>query len=321
MLHPLPSGGAALALRLPLLERDGRLCGRGAATWFAASEWGTCGAPVERAALGTATARGSAVRVAGRPFARGFGPEHAESLARLLRDLASPDPARARERAEQVLAESFSSAGYRAARARVDSATRWLGWCSDLYWLGLFGLLPACLVGFGEERGLLLVLPVLVAFHLAALIALAWSHRSLRPGRIGALIESLAVAACYPPILLREHHALRTQALASFHPAVVAATLLPAEERKAYLRAALVRVSKRAAASARCDSELGLEGLERAALLRLVHELGESAASLLAPPTRRDPLALSFCPACLCEYLRAVGSCSDCDVPLGVYRE
>ena len=57
LLHPLPSGRAALALRFPLVEQDGRLHGRGSATWLSSQSWGARGAPVSLAALGDATVR------------------------------------------------------------------------------------------------------------------------------------------------------------------------------------------------------------------------------------------------------------------------
>jgi len=311
LVHPLPSGDAALALRFPLSEREGRLRGRGATTWLSGQDWGARSAPVDLAALGRASAQGSVVRVDGRPFARGWGPAHAESLAQLLRELAGDDPGRQRERLERSLAESLSYAGYEAARAKVDAAT---------YWLGIFALLPVCIAGFGEEPGILRALPILAVLHLATLVALASARRSLRPWRTGALIESLVVAGCYPPLLLREHHTLRTQELASFHPAVVASSLLPEEDRRAYLRAELARASMRPAESPRSEDELGLADLEHRALLRLTCELGESPEALLAPPARCDPAAAAYCPACLCEYRRATGSCSDCDLPLRAFR-
>lgn len=316
LLHPLPSGSAALALRLPLVERGGRLHGRGGASWWGGRDWGDCGPAVERGALGGASARGSVVGAAGVPLGRGLGPVHAAALAALLRELAGGDRESARKRVAEALAQGLSPAGYAAARARVDAATGWLGWSSDLYWLGLFGLLPAFVLGFGEERGLLLVLPILVALHLVTLAALARAHRRLRPGRRGALIESLVVAACYPPILLREHHTLRSQELSGFHPAVVAAALLPGAQWRAFLRAELVRASARCEASVRPLPELGLDELERRALWDLAHELGETADSLLAPPSGCSPLAAAYCPACWCEYRRAAGSCTDCGVPL-----
>ncbi len=319
LLHPLPSGRSSQALRFPLVEHEGHLHGRGAVTWLSGQGWGTHGAPVSLAALGEATVHRSVVRVGGRAFARGSSPAHAESLARLLRDYAKAGPRCGRESMQRAFEEGLSLARYSAARARVDAATRWLGWSSDIYWVGLFGLLPVFLAWMGEERGLLLALPVLAAFHFSTLAAFAIAHRQLRPGSTGALVESLVAAACYPPLLLRAHHTLRTQELASFHPAVIAAAVLPEEDRRAFLRAELVRASERSdAASRRCDRP-GLDELESRALWCLARELGESAETLLTPPPRQDPFVETYCPACLCEYRCAAGRCTECRVALISY--
>jgi hypothetical protein len=300
-----------------LVEQDDRLHGRGSATWLSSQSWGARGEPVSLAALGEATVRGSVVRVGGRAFARGSSPAHAESLAQRLRDYATAD--RGRESTRKAFDEGLSLAHYTAARARVDAATRWLGWSSDLYWVGLFGLLPVFLAWIGEERGLLLALPALAVLHFSALAAFAGAHRRLRPGRNGALVEALVAAACYPPLLLRAHSTLHTQELGSFHPAVVAAAVLPEADRRAFLRAEWVRASARTDAASQQSDSPGLDELERRALARLAGELGESPETWMAPPPRRDPSVEAYCPACLGEYRSDAGWCTECGIALIPY--
>ena len=319
LLHPLPSGRAFLAARFPLVEHEGRLHGRGAASWSSGRGWGARRDPVELAALGGAAAHGSVIRVDGQPLGGGSSTVQAEALAASLRDLAGEGPEGGREGVERIFGKDLSLARFTDAQARVDAATRWLGWISDLYWVGLFGLLPVSVAWLGDERGLWLALPALAVLHLSTLVSFASAHRRLLPGRKGALIESLVAAAFYPPLLLRAHHRLRTDGLARFHPAVVAAAVLPREERRAFLRAELVRASVRSAEASRWEAGLGLDELELRALRRLLGELGEPEEDLLTPPDHTDPFARAYCPACWCEYRGAGGRCADCRVGLVPY--
>jgi len=319
LLHPWPSGRAFLAMRFPLVEHEGRLHGRGGVCWYSTSGWGSRSLPVDRAALDRAAVQGSVVRIDGWPLARGLSATHTEALAAVLRDLAEARGEGQRERVERTFERDLSLARFAEAKARVDGATRWLAWTSDIYWIGLFVLLPASVFRFGDQRGLLLALPVLAALHLCTLVCFARAHRRLLPDRTGSLVESLATAACYPPLLLRGHHKLRTEVLAGFHPAVVVAAVLPLEPAKAFLRAELVRTSARADEASGSRDGVGLDELELGALRKLLGELGESEEAVLASPPRRDPFAKAYCPACLCDYRSTVGQCTDCCIAVVPY--
>lgn len=318
LLHPRPGARTWLASRFPLTARDGRLQGRGAATWLS-HRGHAAGDPCELAALPAAELHGTVVRVAGRPFARGSDPAHAERIAALLRELAELEPALREARVAAELARSHSLAGLREARSRFEQAAKWLGWISDAYFVGLFALLPVAMWMTGNDYALRLLVPALIALHVATALALARAHGRLRPGRRGERAQILLGAALYPPSLLRAYQQLHAGALASFAPAAVAAEVLPRELANAFLREELVRAALSAQTADPSAQGLDLGRLEDHALRELVRELGESPESLRAAPPRSDPLALSYCPACRSEYRRADGSCSDCDVPLEAY--
>jgi hypothetical protein len=318
LLHPRPAARTWLASRFPLIARDGRLHGRGAATWL--SDRGVAdGGPCELAGLRAAELHGTVVRVAGRPFARGSDPADAERIAALLRELADAEPAQREPRIAAELARSHSLAGLREARRRFEQAAKWLGWTSDAYFVGLFGLLPVAMWMTGNDYAIRLLVPALIAVHVATCVALARTHGRLRPGRRGERAQILLGAALYPPSLLRAYQQLHAGALASFAPAAVAAEVLPRELAHAFLRGELVRSALGAQSAGSSGQDLDLGRLEVHALRELVRELGESPDGLRAAPPRSDPLALSYCPACRSEYRRADGSCSDCEVPLEAY--
>lgn len=322
-LHPFPAGRATRAAPLPLVEREGRLYAPAAPTWLQSGGASAHGTPLELAALADARARGRAVRLPRRTLAVTECPERAEELAGFLRRLADASPAQRREQLAARLSASLSLAAYRDARRRSHRATRWLAWSSSVYWLALFAGLPCALRVASEELVLALGLPVLGGLHALTLLCLGLALARLRAAGsgAGALFEPLLSAALYPPLLLRASHDLRARALAGFHPAVVAAAELSREGGRAFLRGEILALARRSSRAGAADAEaaadaLGLDELEGRGLWELARELGESPATLLAPPAREDPLARAYCPACRCEYRRASGPCSGCDADL-----
>jgi hypothetical protein len=319
LLHPIPSVSALIASRFPLVEAGHRLESRGVATWISSLDWRARTPQLELGAIERVEARGAIVRVNGRAFARGVCRVHAEWLARLVRDLAEMPPDDARARIEAELDESLCLDRYAAESDRVKRATGWLAWTSNLYFAWVFVALPMLTWWLGAEAALTLVLPVMLLLHLVTLLLFASAHRKLVPEEDGALVEALIAALFYPPLLLRGLHELRTAALARFHPAVVAATVLPKDEHRSFLRVELLHSAAPTEAASR-DGGLDLAELERDALLHLADELGESEGALFDPPSRRDPLAQSYCPACLTEYRCNEGECADCRVDLARYQ-
>jgi hypothetical protein len=319
LLHPWPSAPSLLALRLPVVEVEGRLHGRGAASWLRAAELGPLGDAANPQELAGASVRGTVVRVAGRPFARGASPAHAQALAALLRELGDPCPDAQRQRAAQALTRSLSLARYRAAAERARAATRALAWSSDTYAAALLVALPVATALVGAETALWWGAPALAGLHATALVCFARAHARLLPEARDARVEELFAAALYPPLLLRAHHALRAGALAGFHPAAVAAAVLPEPARGAFLRAELAHAAARAEAAAHGEGGLDLARLEQRALCELAREAGEDVDALLAAPARSDPRAEGYCPACRVEYRRGATRCSDCRLGLARY--
>jgi hypothetical protein len=214
------------------------------------------------------------------------------------------------------LSRATSLPEFRSARERFERSARWLGWIGDAYFICLFFLLPAGFWLWSAEYTLWILLPVLGALHLAAWIALARAHARLLPAQRGDRWKLLIETALYPPSLLRAHDTLRSAAVAPFHPAAVAAVVLPREAARDFLRAEWARAAQRARDAGLTPRGPGLCRRESLALTALLREHGETADALLAAPTRSDPLARSYCPACRCEYRLAGGECSDCTLPL-----
>jgi len=274
---------------------------------------------VELVALQSASADGSVVRVRGRAFARGADACHAERIAALLREIAESTPRERRAVVERAFRESFSLSGFSTARARFDTAARLLAWTSNAYGLALFVVLPGAAVTLGTESALVALLPAIALLHVATLWCYARANRELHPARRRERFQSALGAAVYPPSLLRAHSQLRSSTLAAFHPAAVAVALLPRSRARDFLRAEIARTMERLHEPICPELGFSLVEVEARALSQLVEDFGESPTTLLAPPERIDPLARSYCPACLCEYRRADGHCNDCAIPLAVW--
>lgn len=295
LLHPWPSAPIWLAARPPLRSGDDGLRTRGPTPWLGAGLAEGTGPRIVPGSGQSVTVRGSRVRIDGVPALRAANRRQAAAQAEELRALVA-EAAPADRVLEEGLVRCFDPAAVSRARSRASAATRWLGRLSDLALVALLAALPALAATLGSERALLLFAPGWLALDVALLVLLHRAHATLHPEG-GDRFELLLAAALYPPLLLRAAGELRREALCGFHPAAVAAEVLPREAALDFLRGEL----------ARCSEER-----ERAAVARVVARLGSSPAALFAPPERSDPLARSYCPTCRTEYRRDDGACVDC---------
>lgn len=317
LLPPRPAARSEIGLRFPLVELDGSLHTRGAVSWYGRGTE----EPILVAALSDAEVAGRIVRAAGRAIARGVDAADAEKIARLLREIGDAEVDRRQARIDAALRESFSYTRLVAERERFERTARPLAWASDLYAVVLFALAPAAALWTGIEYALWLLGPPLLALHGGVLFLFMRAHARLFPERRADRIQALFGTAVYPPGLLRAHHHLRASVLAGYHPAAIAAAILPREAARAFMRAELAHANARAARVLPSELGFSLEQSERDALAALIAEFRESPDALLAAPDRSDPLALAYCPACRWEYRRAGGECSDCGVALERFPE
>lgn len=314
LAHPLDAAAAAVSSRLPLVD-DGA---GGLSGLESPNVWGL--RPVSRPrprfvpARGISIeSRGHVVRLDGAPFYRAATRSGATRLADLLADLVRAGPLEVEDRLRQEIASSLSLEGYRRESARLRDAG-WLLNVATWSYLALFFVgLPVTLILAGDERGLLLALPVLAAAHILTLVAMTRTHAALLPGEAGRRFEDVLAAAVYPPLLLRAHATFRLEVLGRFHPAVHAAERLEGAARRDFLRAELARVEL---AFERGDGAR-IPALEQSALRDLLHACGESRESVfVAPSSGGSSEDLSYCPICSCEYRFGGVRCVDCGARL-----
>lgn len=323
VLSPLAVRAAYVGSRLPIVcAESGGLRARAPVSRLALAPEPGVGLPFVPRSVDTAEARGAAeargklVWVDGLPFARAISARQASRWAELLSDLAAADPPEVQSRLAAAVASSFDLCRFRARRADFSRATRALRWSVGAYLVSLFVILPTLALAFHAERGIALSLPLIATMHLTTLVSLWLAHRRLRLEARGERVELLIATALYPPALLHSSQELANEVYGEFHPAVLAAGLLDEGHRHRFLRTELARLMQLRDAT---PAETGIAELEIDALIGLAQSVGESESSLVAPPSRIDPLAERYCPACLAEYRAAIAVCSDCRVHLCAY--
>lgn len=224
-----------------------------------------------------------------------------------------------RQRAfDALLATAFDLSAFRRALASVGRAVRPLQWCCGLYLVSIVGVVPLLVWRLDGEAAWRVALPLLVACHLASLVALVVAELRYPHPALG-LGERLFICALFPPALLRAPVELVSEHVAAFHPATAAAALLDREAFDEFLRRETAEVEhppwSRHERSMVPDAEERIEfsSLLHSRLMSLTEQRGGEARPL--PGRQRlDATARSYCPLCLGDYRARSVDCPDCGV-------
>ena len=268
--------------------------------------------------------RGLSLVAGGKAFLRAASHRHATYLAGFLGALATGDEKDGKGPLERLLERAFDVSAARQVLSTARGIVRPLQWCCAAYFLMIAGILPLLIWRLdGEAAWRILVLPLL-AVHLASLAAMVLVERRL-PDPAPGLAERVVVCALFPPALLRAPTELVSERLTAFHPATVAAALMPRERFDDFLRREIAEVDN-PSWSRHGGSEVPEErerreflAMLRSGLMSLVGQLGDDARRL-AGRRGLDPAAASYCPLCFGEYRDEGGSCQACGVDTVSYR-
>ena len=185
--------------------------------------------------------RGLSLVAGGKAFLRTASHQHAAHLAAFLGALATGDEEERRRTLKRFLKRAFDLSAVGETLSTVRPIVRPLQWCCALYFLMIAVALPLLAWRLdGEAAWRILLLPLLAA-HLASLVAVVLVERRL-PDPTPGLAERVVVCALFPPALLRAPVELVSERLAAFHPATVAAALLPRERFDDFLRREIAAV-------------------------------------------------------------------------------
>ncbi|MEN8158435.1 MAG: hypothetical protein ABFS41_00020 [Myxococcota bacterium] len=315
---PWPGRLAAVLDGIPFEVTRDAVSARGALSLFSA----TAGMEEERTqplGSGGVEASGPRVDTATGPLLRASTDVAAGRIARWL---AAIDGAPAAERHERFLAlwrEALSPTGV---RDELDH-TRRLTLAHRIFAVGSLAAvaagIPAIALGAGLGFGGAweVAWPFALGLHALGWLALLFAEGKLAaPGRALRLFRALV----FPPTLWRASVELASAKLGDRHPLALALALHPRDTLLPLGRRALAECAwapfDRGGRTPPPDAEERREALRerRALLLEAFEQAGLSEAELVAPPTRRDANAESYCPICQSEFVVGAWVCPDCRV-------
>ena len=237
-------------------------------------------------------------------------PITAPAVADLLRRWGTAKPAERARVVDEALAARFDREAVRARLAEVTRAGRLLRVLSHLASMALFGgmylffFVPAGAVAWPAIVGTILVA------MLATWIELYRAHKRVHPAAKGDRAMKLLLVVLSLPAAARARAWVARDALAMFHPVVVAEALL---ERAAFERwvAPRWRDLRFPVGPDPDDARAEIEAA-RAALLAAYRRV--FAAIELDPQTLEvlPREAVAYCPRCHAELTRLEGDCPDC---------
>ena len=281
-------------------------------------------APIGAEAWPRLESEGRRVRLGRREVALASSPRAAERAVRRLRALAGLPRDEREARIEAELRDAFDAAAIERRASEVLRASRPLLLACNALFLYLIAALPAVLATLGLEATWPWLLGGLACFETWVLLAFARAHRELYPeSRLERRLQ-LAQMIFSPPLAVRATDAALRDAFAGFHPLAVERVLVPAAEFATRVAPALRESAAGATRSSLPESvravRAAFDARESREIARLAREVGLDPERILAPPSREDD-SRGYCPACLTQYLRDDGVCSDCDdVPLCSFR-
>ena len=262
----------------------------------------------------------------GELLARTNRPELAAWLAGVLTQAASLPPDARAAALEQRIAGAFQKESCRQRWDQVRTDAYWARFTGALGFYWVFAGGAACYYVVGDRP---FALQALLGFWSVALVGWVWAmvefyiaHKKLYPARPAERFK-MTVEMILPPTAMRSFHRLAFPSLAGWHPLAVAATLCKPDDLRRVAREFLRDLDHPLGpfgehwdASAR-RTETWHRARVRQHALVLLAELEIDPASLLSPPAKEDPAAVSFCPRCEREFSPAASTCTDCgNIPL-----
>ena len=180
----------------------------------------------------------------------------------------------------------------------------WLRIFANLQFTFLFLMVPLAFAAFGPR---ILWRIILLVLAMSAFIALEFwtSHRKLFPEAGGARWKAVVTIVLSPVAAVRACDVLARDLLGRSHPLAAAAGLLPPPEFAALAGEQLRRCRFSGQPDRWYQQTLG-KFMERA-----IRQKGVRPETLLRP-ARRDQGCIVYCPRCLAQYTRDVGTCADC---------
>ena len=271
-------------------------------------------------AFGDLTADGPKVKQGPHIVFRAATAGYALRFVKLAQDLREASPMQREERIGKELDRLLNVSAAKRRRARYRRVERFLTLECRLLFAVVFIGLPA-LVYF---RGSLAAIPAAIAAILL-LIRIAWLfnrvHRILYRGEGTGRHAHIVEMMLMPLAAIRAQDRLQRELFADFHFLAVARALGTRRESRELAGLALRELEFTPASDGEEDpSTVWARRAWRDAVWRHIKQEYGEPQRLLAPPPRKSPASISYCPRCCEEYVMAQGVCQDCSgVPLRAF--
>jgi hypothetical protein len=189
--------------------------------------------------------------------------------------------------------------------------TRILRWSGGAQLFLMAVLAPLSALSVGPEAALLAAAVPFGLLHLVSLLLMARAQSVVLPGVPGRT-EALAIAALYPPSLIRAGTDIVKAAFAKCSLIELAALKFDDELFESFLRRELGQVESPRFPSGAAEREVLLEvGIWR----------GYEPSEIVRPRSRTDESAESYCAACGQDYRAGFRFCGECEIETRLYAD
>ena len=222
---------------------------------------------------------------------------------------------------DQGLGLSWDVTALRARLEEYQKATRWLRAISQVLFIVLFIVMPTLYVRLeSQPYNFIAGLVSALVLWWSASAALFYADRQLNKGGGVSRVQRLLHAMIAPGYALRGSEALSREWLKPWSALAAAAVLMKRADFEALCQTALLDELYRAQCAPRL-SELWLFGaLSAEARDRFLHKQNLDQKLLLADPEAAHGASKTFCPRCRSQFVLKSGICSDCAMPLKVFK-
>jgi hypothetical protein len=261
-------------------------------------------------------ADGETVRVNGKAFMRTPSHTMARNFVSLVDELKNLNSSKRFIRIKSHLSEAFDLQGAATLKLSHAKLFFYLKILCGFLFINTFVMLPLVLYSNLHAYVNIYVVAMTIGSSYLTILVLSYlGHRRIYRAEKLQRVYMLLSLICLPVSAIHAIGYLTRDWYSHFHYLTTAYALMPSVTFGELARKELFRIDYLASQIKNSDWIEFLD-VKRAKLKTLVKKAGLSLEELLSVPEKRDELATSYCPYCLCEYTKDATECYDCGVNL-----
>lgn len=235
------------------------------------------------------------------PVARLHSECRASQLANFLKELQTIPLHNRSAFLEEELRRTFALAEVKTRLENFSERTNFLSNACFSLFLFVFLVAPSAIYVFGLSRLWRGLLVGLVVYSTVILSAFRRARRDLHPQSRQRDFQHLLTIAISPFAAIRALDLVAVDLFQGLHPVAVAFVVLPKENFLTFVGPELRKVKF-----------LMKDPILEQFLGKFLSSQNIEVQTLLAPPLPNDVHSLTYCPACLTQYVLEYGTCADC---------